>query len=453
MRLWSRKAVRPCVYCAHMGTGQDLYRKAKALIPGGTQLLSKRPEMHLPENWPSYYSKAKGAEVWDLDGKRFIDMGFSAIGTCALGMGDDDVDAAVKKAIDSGTASTLNCPEEVELAELLCALHPWAQMVRFARGGGEAMSVAVRIARAATGKEKIAFCGYHGWHDWYLAANLSEDDTLDGHLLPGLEPKGVPRGLQGTMLPFRYNNIEELEAIVEKHGHELAAITMEPLRDQGPEGDFLKRIRAIADKTGAVLIFDEVTSGFRLACGGAHLTLGVNPDIAVFAKALGNGYPISAVIGKRAVMEAAQTTFISSTCWTERIGPTAGLATVRKHREHKVHEHLIRAGRRVQDGWKRAAEAAGLPIVITGIEPLSYFSVQSDLGDAPRTLFTQLMLEKGYLALARFYATYAHSDAIIDDYLTAVSDVFPVIAKALKDGTLKGLLHGPVAHAGFKRLA
>jgi glutamate-1-semialdehyde 2,1-aminomutase len=180
------------------GTGQRLYEKARTLIPGGTQLLSKRPEMFLPGQWPSYYSRAKGVEVWDLDGKSYLDMSYNGIGACLLGAADADVDEAVKKAIDAGSMSTLNCPEEVELTELLCELHPWAEMVRYARSGGEAMAVAVRIARASTGRDKIAFCGYHGWHDWYLAANLKEPNALGDHLLAGLDPAGVPQGLLGT---------------------------------------------------------------------------------------------------------------------------------------------------------------------------------------------------------------------------------------------------------------
>lgn len=279
-----------------MGRGQELYLKARALIPGGTQLLSKRPEMFLPEQWPTYYARAKGAETWDLDGRRYIDVSHFGVGACVLGFADADVDRAVMEAIAAGTMSTLNCPEEVELAELLLELHPWAEMVRYARCGGEIMAVSIRIARAATGREKVAFCGYHGWQDWYLAANLSEEHALDGHLLQGLEPAGVPRGLTGTMLPFHYNDLDEFRALVAKHGDDLAAVVMEPARSKGPAPGFLEEIRATTRTLGAVLLFDEVTSGFRLNTGGIHLTMGVVPDLAAFAKALGNGYAMAAVI-------------------------------------------------------------------------------------------------------------------------------------------------------------
>ena len=216
--------------------GISLWEKVKKIIPGGTQLLSKRSEMFLPDGWPSYYSKAKGVEIWDLDGKKYIDMSIMGVGACILGYADNDVNTAVHRAVDAGSISTLNCPEEVDLAELLLKLHPWADMVRYAKTGGEAMAVAVRIGRAHTDKDIVAFCGYHGWHDWYLAANLADNKNLDGQLLPGLEPKGVPRGLKGTALPFNYNNLNELERIVEKN--DVGVIVMEPLRITNPHTDF-----------------------------------------------------------------------------------------------------------------------------------------------------------------------------------------------------------------------
>lgn len=435
--------------------GIDLYRHAKTRIPGGTQLLSKRPEMFLPDGWPCYYDRASGAEVWDLDGRRFVDMSYNGIGACVLGAADPDVNAAVCDAIARGSMSTLNAPEEVELADLLCALHPWAEMVRYTRSGGEAMAVAVRIARAASGREGVAFCGYHGWHDWYLAANLAEERALDGHLLPGLDPRGVPRGLSGSALPFRYNRLDELEHLVAAHGHEIGLIVMEPLRDRSPETGFLEGVRRIADGIEAVLVFDEITAGFRLTTGGAHLTLGVQPDIAVFAKALSNGFPMGAVLGRDRVMQAAQHTFISSTSWTDRTGPVAALATIRKFAERDVASHLARIGARVQAGWRDAADKAGLNVHVSGMLPLSHFSF--DAPDAEplvmQTVFTRLMLDRGFLAGKAFYATYAHTDGHVDTYLQAVDDVFASIQEKRIRGTLADALEGPVAHTGFRRLA
>ncbi|HLA29184.1 MAG TPA: aminotransferase class III-fold pyridoxal phosphate-dependent enzyme [Syntrophales bacterium] len=435
-----------------MGSGQQLYMKAKVRIPGGTQLLSKRPEMFLPDQWPSYYSRAKGVEVWDLDGNKYIDISYNGIGTCILGAADHDVDAAVKEVIEAGSMSTLNAPEEVELAELLCELHPWAEMVRYARCGGEAMAIAVRIARAKTRRDCVAFCGYHGWHDWYLAANLADDSALDGHLLPGLEPAGVPRGLLGTALPFRYNHLEELKAIASQHRKDLAAIVMEPIRDHNPEPGFLEEVREIASGIGAVLVMDEITAGFRLTTGGAHLLYGLEPDMAVFAKAISNGYPMAAVIGRADVMQAAQLSFISSTYWTERIGPAAALATIRKHKRCDVAKHLVRIGTLVQESWREAARQAGREIEIGGIPPLGHFAFPGGEKQAAKTLFIQMMLERGFLASTAFYATYAHQEYHVRSYRDAFQEVFAQVINALEQETVMKQLKGPVAHAGFGRL-
>jgi glutamate-1-semialdehyde 2,1-aminomutase len=227
-----------------MSRNTEYLERGKRRIPGLTQLLSKRPDQFAPGVWPTYFSKAHGTEVWDLDGRKYTDMSISGIGANILGYCDPDVDAAVMQCVRDGNSSSLNAPEDVELAELLCDMHPWADKVRYTRSGGEAMTVAVRIARAATGRDRIAFCGYHGWSDWYLAANLTSDESLTEHLLPGLSPLGVPKGLHGTALPFRYNKIEELKAIFDKYPGEVAAVVMEPLRNEMPEPGFLQEVKA-----------------------------------------------------------------------------------------------------------------------------------------------------------------------------------------------------------------
>lgn len=431
---------------------QEIQQRAKQRIPGMTQLLSKRPDQFSLGVWPGYYSKAKGVEVWDLDGNKYVDMSIGGIGANVLGYADDDVDAAVCEAIKNGSSSSLNCPEEVALAELLCEIHPWADKVRYARTGGESMTVAVRIARAYTGKDKVAFCGYHGWHDWYLSANLGTENALGEHLLTGLDPRGVPKGLTGTALPFRYNHIEELEEIIAKNKNDLAAIVMEPVRDDEPELAFFDKVRTLADETGAVFIIDEISAGFRLNSGGSHLVHGIKPDIAVFSKALGNGYPIAAIIGKGEFMDAAQRTFISSTMWTERVGPTAALATIKKHRSLDAGKHLVVIGSKVQDGWRRLASKNGLNIHAGGIPPLSHFSFEYDNGLALKALFVQMMLEKGFLASTSFYSMYAHELQHVDNYLNAIDEVFAVIVEAREKGDVEKRLKGKPASAGFKRL-
>ena len=430
----------------------ELEQRTLRRIPGGTQLLSKRPELQAPGSWPRFYSRAKGVQTWDLDGKQYIDMGTTGIGTCVLGFADEDVDGAVREAIDSGSMSTLNCVEDLELADLLCELHPWAEMVRFARTGGEAMAIAVRIARARTRRTVVAFCGYHGWHDWYLAANIAYEDALRGHLLPGLEPAGVPGQLRGTSVPFAYEDLPALEAVAGAHGADLAAIVMEPARGRHPQPEYLQGVRQIADQVGAVLVFDEITSGLRVTTGGIHLTYGVNPDIAVLAKALANGYPMAAVIGTGHVMSAAEETFISSTYWTERIGPAAALATLRKHRAKDVGSHLIAIGSLVQEGWRREAAAANLDVTVSGIPPLASISFGGDDGQAAATLYTQLMLEEGFLAGRAFYPSLAHDHEHVDSYLTSVRRVFAALSEAISKGEVRRRLNGPVAHIGFRRL-
>ncbi len=434
-----------------MGKGQELYKKAKTLIPGGTMLLSKRPEMFLPDKWPSYYSKAKGCKIWDLDGVEYVDMSIMGIGTNTLGYCNDEVDKSVINAITQGNMSTFNCPEEVELAEKLLEINPWADMVRFARTGGEANAIAVRIARAATGKDNIAICGYHGWHDWYLSSNHNDGDGLSNHLLPGLSVSGVPKKLKETVFPFHYNNFDELERIVQDN--DIGVIKMEVVRNYGPEDNFLQKVRELASKRNIVLVFDECTSGFRETFGGIFIKYNVEPDIAMFGKTLGNGYAITAVVGKRAVMEAAQKSFISSTFWTERIGSTAALKTLEIMEKVKSWEIITCIGNQMQEGWNNVALNNGLKIVISGIPSLSTYSFEGENALKYKTYVTQEMLKRGYLASTNFYSCTEHHEKYLNEYLEILNDIFAVISKCEKGNLfIDKLLEGPICHTGFKRL-
>jgi glutamate-1-semialdehyde 2,1-aminomutase len=435
---------------ASIGTGQKLWKRAKTIIPGGNMLLSKRAEMFLPEQWPSYFSKAKGCQVWDLDGKQFTDMSIMGIGTNILGYGHNEVDEAVRQTINAGNMSTFNCPEEVYLAEKLVEMHSWSDMVRFARSGGEANAIAIRIARAASGRDKVAICGYHGWHDWYLSANLGDDENLAGHLLPGLDPKGVPQNLRGTVFPFNYNNFEELEALVNKH--EIGVIKMEVVRNKGPEDNFLNKVRRLASERNIVLIFDECTSGFRQTFGGLHKMYGVEPDIAMFGKALGNGYAITAILGRRNVMEAAQSTFISSTFWTERIGPSAALKTLELMERTKSWDQITSTGLIIKDGWQQLADKYDLHIDHWGLPALAGYTFKSDNALIYKTLITQEMLAKGYLAGNSVYVSTEHSPEIINDYFDKLDPLFEIIKECEDGRDPMTLLKGPVCHRAFKRL-
>ncbi len=435
---------------ANMGTGQKLWRRAKKVIPGGNMLLSKRSEMHLPDNWPSYFSKTKGCSVWDLDGKHYYDYHLMGVGTNLLGYSHPEVDAAVLQVIKDGNMSTLNAPEEVSLAEKLIELDPWAGMVRFARSGGEANTVAIRIARAASGRDGVAVCGYHGWHDWYLSANLSSHDNLAGHLLPGLSTVGVPKSLRGNVHPFNYNDFSHLSKLVSKN--DIGVIKMEVVRNVEPSDDFLHRIRKLATDKNIVLIFDECTSGFRGCYGGLHKKYGVYPDIAVYGKTLGNGYAISAVVGREEIMQSAQSTFISSTFWTERIGSVAGLKTLEVMEGLKPWVSATEIGKKVRKIWRNLADMNDLDISISGLPAISTFAFQGSNALKYKTFITQEMLKKGFLAGTAFYACTEHDDETLEQYKKNLEPVFKQIKDCEEGKDIDILLDSEVCHSGFKRL-
>ncbi len=348
---------------------------------------------------------------------------------------------------------TLNCPEEVELAERIKEIHPWTDMTRYTKTGGEAMAVAVRIARAATGRDIVLFSGYHGWSDWYLAANIETPDNLAGVHLAGLEPNGVPKRLSGSVHPFYYNNLNELRQLIDRYGKDIAAVVMEPIRSDYPEDDFLNKAAKLAHGNGSVVLFDEISAAMRLCLGGAHLKLGVEPDMAVFAKGISNGYPQGIITGKRGIMEAAQVSFISSTYWTERIGQAAALATLKKYEEVRADGHLDKLGTLVQRGWEKAAEAAGIKVHAGGIKALSHFEFKYDNPLVYKTYFTQEMLAEGFLASTAFYASYAHKEEDAARYLEACGRVFAKIKGILDGGRdIAECVNGPVCHGGFHRL-
>ena len=430
--------------------GQKMWNRAKNVIPGGTMLLSKRPELFLPEKWPTYFRSAKGCLVEDLDGEIYTDMSIMGIGTNILGYGDEQVDAAVREVISKGNMSTLNCSEEVLLAEKLVEMHPWADMVRFARTGGEANAIAIRIARASSGKDNVAVCGYHGWHDWYLAVNLNDSNGLDGHLLPGLEPSGVPKNMSGSVYPFEYGDFNGLKNLVNENN--IGTIKMEVSRSTAPDIEFLAKVRKLANEKNIILIFDECTSGFRQCFGGIHLLTGVSPDIAMFGKAMGNGYAVTAVVGRREIMEAAQNTFISSTFWTERIGSVAALKSLEVMEATGSWQVITDKGNRIRQMWQNLADENSLTISHWGLPSLSGFSFEGPNALAYKTLISQEMLKKGFLASNCVYVSVAHSEQVINSYFENLSSIFELIKECHNGRDVFSVLDGPVCHSGFKRL-
>ena len=433
-------------------TGQRMWERAKQVIPGGSMLLSKNADQTLPGEWPAYFSGAEGCVVRDLNGRSYLDFYYMGLGTNTLGYRAPEVERAVQLALARGNMSTLLAPEEVFLAERLVDMHPWSDMVRFTRSGGEAVAVAVRIARAASGRDGVIFCGYHGWHDWYLAANLRSGQALDEHLIPGLEPLGVPQVLAGTSMPFTINDVETFERLMADH--DPGVIVMEVMRNTPPEPGFLEMVRDAATRQGAVLIFDECTSGFRETFGGLHLAMGVNPDLVVLGKALGNGYAVAAAVGTRAVMEHATRAFVSSTFWTERVGAAAGLATLAAMEQKRSWELLPTIGERVSRLVSDAAASQGVPLRISGLRALAFY----DFGDgqhsaALRTVLSYAMLERGFLAGAAFYASLAHTDELLPLYGEAVNESMLTVRQCWEDPErIPGVLGYGIAGSGFGRL-
>jgi glutamate-1-semialdehyde 2,1-aminomutase len=432
---------------------KKLQKYAHDIIPGLSGLLGKRPEMYLPGGaWPTYYKKAKGIKIWGIDGKKYLDFTMVGIGTSVLGYADKEINKAAFNAINSGSMTTLNPPEDVELAEELLKIHPWAGSVKYARTGGESMSIAVRLSRAFTGKDKILFCGYHGWHDWYLSTNLKSKKKLDSHLLPGLEPLGVPKGLAGSTIPFKFNDWKDLNTIVKKKAKDCAAIILEPCRETFPDKKYLKEIRKIASKNNCVLIFDEITSGWRINTGGAHQKFKINPDIVVYGKTIANGIPMGAIVGKKKIISLALKTFVSSSFWSEKIGPSCALTFIKKHKKLNLGKKLNVIGLKIKKIWNDAAKKNNLEIDIFGINPLATFKLKTKNWPITITFFIQEMLKYNILASDRCYANYAHDKKSLNIYKKACEKVFKNIADLEKKGTLKKHLESPIKQMGFTRL-
>ena len=432
--------------------GQELWKKAKKVIPGGNMLISKNPERYLPNYWPTYFKSAKGCKIKDYDGNTFLDISLMGVGTNVLGYGNSEVDAAVKSVIKNGNMSSLNCKEEILLAEKLIELHPEFDMVKFARTGGEANSVAIRIARAASGRDNVAICGYHGWHDWYLSANLNNNNgkDLETHLIKGLEIKGVPKKLKKTSFPFEYGNYNKIEKIVKEKN--IGVIKMEVCRNTKPDKKFLKFVRNLATKNKIVLIFDECTTGFRQSLGGLYKSTGVIPDIVIFGKALGNGYAITAIVGKKNIMESSQKSFISSTFWTERIGPTAALKTIEYMEKHKTWLKTASIGKKIQKKWSQIAELNKLKIKINGIPSLTNFVFESENNQSYKTLITQEMFKNNILASNSVYCSIKHDDKTLKKYFETLNKTFKLIKNCEEGFDVRKHLQTKVSIKEFKRL-
>ena len=432
---------------------QELYQRAGELIPGWTQLISRRADQFARGVSPIYAQRASGSRFIDVDENEYIDW-VNAVGAIILGHADPVVDGAVKEQIDRGSLYTLNSPLEIELAEELCNTIPSAQMVRYTKGGGEACAVAARIARGTTGRDKILICGYHGWHDWYQAANFGVDPESGEYPFAGIEPIGVPKGLAGSVIPFSYGNLEMLEALLKEHAGEVAAIMMEPARSELPPAGYLEGVQALAQQYEVILIFDEVSCGWRQAIGGIQSIAGVTPDMTVVAKAMSNGYPMGAVVGARAVMEPAARMFISSSYWSDNIGLVASLTTIRELKRRESERCLRETGEKLRAALNGALAEAGLPGKCAGIWANPYIALDLPPGVDGRqvsTLFVQEMARRGVHTYMSFKATLAHTDADIAQTAAAASAAFKVIKSGLDQDNLDTLLVADVKKEPFRR--
>lgn len=430
----------------------ELYQQARRLFPYGTQLFSRRPELGAFGQAPIYFERSKNAHFWDVDGNEFIDTAMG-VGPVILGYGYDKVDNAVKAQIDRGVLGSLNNALEIDVAQTIVDMVPCAEMVKFCKSGGEADAIAVRIARGYTGKEKVLFCGYHGWHDWYLAANLESASSLDQHLLPGLSPKGVPPSLSGTILPFEYNNLDQLNVLLKENAGEVACIIMEPTRFKQPDKGFLKGVRQLADEHNCLLIFDEVITGFRMAKGGAQQFFGVTPDLATFAKAMANGYPLAAVAGSREIMQSQADNFISSTYWSDTVSLAAGFATLDEIKNKPVIETINKTGQTLVSHLKQTAQKYALKVDVAGhgFDFTLIFNYGA-LSNKVMTLFIQEMVARGIYTNGVFYPCYTHTSDDVQKILSAADEAFALLKQGIEKNRIDQLLKAPERRAGFRRL-
>ncbi len=429
--------------------GQKLWQEAQNVIPGGNMFLSKKPDNYLPDIWPSYYKSAKGCIVKDLNNKTYIDMTMG-IGTNILGYANKHVNKAVSRAVKNSNMSTLNSPEEVMLAKKLIKIHKWAGGVKFARTGGEANALSLRIARSYVKKSKVAICGYHGWHDWYLSANLNKKNNLSKHLLPGLDTSGVPNQLKNTVFPFEYGNLKQFLEILKKK--DIGVVKMEVSRNLGTDIKFLKHIRRVCSKKKIILIFDECTSGFRQNLGGLHKKFGIIPDIAVFGKCLGNGFAITAVVGKKKIMKSAEDSFISSTFWSERLGYVAALETIKQMEKIKSWNLINNMGKFFRVEIKKIANVNGLKIKLGGLVAIPNFSIVGDDRNIYKTFITQEMLKSGFIINNSVYLSISHNKKILRKFFKVLNTIFKKIKILKNEKNILKQLDGRVSIKGFKRL-
>ena len=430
----------------HAAAGSRLERstalkaRAESVVPSCTQTFSKGPSQFVQGVAPVFLERGSGSHVWDVDGNEYIDT-IAALGAVILGYGDPYVGRAVRAQLDDGVVLSLPHPLEVEVAELLVEVIPCAEMVRFGKNGSDATAGAVRAARAVTGRDHVACCGYHGWQDWYIGTTTRS--------------AGVPGVIAELAHPFGYNDLPSLERVFAEHPGQIAAVILEPVGVVEPEPGFLEGVRSIASREGAVLVFDEVITGFRLALGGAQELFGVVPDLACVGKALGNGLPISAIVGRREFMAVFDEIFFSFTYGGDTLALAAAMATLERLRDGHAIEHLWRQGARLRDGYNELAQSSGIGrnTACYGLAPRTVIAFRDADGAeslALKSIFQQEVVRRGVLSAGYHNVMHAHSDEDVEQILEAYAAAVAVMVEALADGDLEGRLQGPPVQPVFR---
>jgi glutamate-1-semialdehyde 2,1-aminomutase/spore coat polysaccharide biosynthesis protein SpsF len=410
-----------------------MLRRAEKIIPLGSQTFSKS-HIQFPEGAaPLFLTHGRGGRVWDVDGNEYVDL-VCALLPVVLGYGDPDVDAAIRDQLGRGISFSLATELEVELAELLVEIIPCAEMVRFGKNGTDATSAAVRLARAHTGRDHIIACGYHGWQDWYVGATVRN--------------KGVPEAVRRLTHRVAYNDLDTLDSMFRQLAGDVAAVIMEPMSAQEPREGYLQEVKALCRRNGALLIFDEIITGFRYALGGAQELFGIVPDLAAFGKAMGNGMPISAVVGRADVMREMEEVFYSGTFGGETLSIAAAIAVIDKMRREPVIQRLWSTGEELAAGARQRLAAAGLDGVISlsGKAPWMLLGFQDHPAarkEVIKTLFMREMLQRGVLIAASHNVCYAHDGSDTQLVLDAYDETLAVIAAELKCGNVEARLNCP----------
>jgi glutamate-1-semialdehyde 2,1-aminomutase/spore coat polysaccharide biosynthesis protein SpsF len=416
--------------------------KAKKLIPGASQTFSKGPTQFAQGVAPNFLEKGEGCYVYDLDGNKFIDYTM-ALGPVILGYNYSPVNKAIMEQLSKGSTFTLPSPVEVELAEILVNIIPCAEMVRYGKNGSDVTSAAVRVARAYTGREKIACCGYHGWQDWYIGTTTRD--------------KGVPGCVKNLTYTFEYNNIDRLKKIFEENRDEIAAVIMEPISTVEPEGNFLEEVKKLTHENGALLIFDEVVTGFRIALGGAQEYYNVIPDLACFGKGMANGMPISAIVGKKEIMKEFEEVFFSFTFGGETLSIAAAIATIKELKEKNVIYFLWAQGRKLSDGVNELIRKHKLEkhVFYQGLPPRAVMGFRDEKGDDDlelKSLFQQEAIRRGVLFTGAHNISFSHTDDVIERTLEIYDEVMSICKDTIEENNIKERLEGPTVQPVFRKI-